>query len=222
MQFHTNRLRAVVLRKKGYSYSHISNILDIPKATLSNWLTEIAYSPNRETLLKIGKARSASIWKRHEMKRQSIVNAESEAKSEVAKVTKRDLFMFGLGLYLGEGSKTASCIRLVNADPRVIIIAIKWFKIHGYSQKNFTIRLHLYPDLHIKKSLLFWSNATTIPQSQFQKTYIDVRGNKKRGKKGKLPHGTAHLSVRSLGDKRLGSFFVRKIHAWTEEVIKRS
>ena len=79
--------------------------------------------------------------------------------------------------------------------------------------------LHIYPDCDEEKRLQFWSEATTIPRSQFLKTVVDWRKDKKTFKSGKLPHGAAHLRVNSLGEKRFGVFLARKILAWSDEVL---
>ncbi len=123
--------------------------------------------------------------------------------------------MLGLGLYIGEGTKSHYIIRVINANPKVIRLAIRWFEdCLGLSKKNFSLRIHLYPDNDVEKCLKFWSKYTNIPISQFRKTQIDTR-KKKESKRGKLPHGTAHLTVKSNGKKEFGVFLFRKIREWS-------
>ena len=43
---------------------------------------------------------------------------------------------------------------------------------------------------------------------------------KKAKKAGKLPYGTAHLSLRSKGNKEHGVFLARRINGWIQEVLK--
>src|ERR1700683_3559654 len=163
-----DKLRAIQLRKEGYSYKYISEVLKVSKSTLSDWLITIPYTPNNETVERIGKARAASGRVKTEIKQASILEAAIEAKRQFGKVSQRDLFMLGLGLYIGEGSKTAEITRFVNSDPRVVNLMIRWFvKALGLPRKNLRIRLHLYPDCNEKQSLQYWSKITTIPLSQF-------------------------------------------------------
>jgi len=132
------------------------------------------------------------------------------------------IVMLGLGLYIGEGSKTRGTIRIINSDPKVITLAIKWFKdTFGVTDKNFTIAIHLYPDNNVKRSLKYWSKETGILLNQFGKTQIDHRKNKKEGKRGKLLHGTAHLYVRANNNPRHGVFLSRKIKAMMNRVMDR-
>lgn len=220
-RLNTTREKVFELRKQGHSYNYISQQTNVSKSTLSGWLSNIPYTPNKMTIERIGKARAASGYQKAKQKIESIKKAETEAKSEIGNITKRDLFMLGIGIYIGEGTKTNNIVRIINADPKIIKFAVKWFKeTCGLSRENFRIRLHLYPDNNIKKCIQFWSDISEIPINQFQKTYIDIRKNKKMFKRGKLPYGTAHLSVRSNGKKEFGVFFSRKINGWIKEVLK--
>lgn len=216
----TLREKALKLRKLGYSYTHISKVTGLAKSTLSYQLHDVPYKPNVETLQSIKRGRTKSAHTKAEAKNKSFVVAKQIAKEDIGRITQRDLFMLGLGVYIGEGSKTQDIIRLVNTDHRVIKLFIQWLCSMGYSYKNFTIRLHLYPDSNIHEANLFWSVKTKIPLSQFQKECIDVRMNKDRKRNGKHPYGTAHVTVRSNGKKEHGVEFSRKIGAWMEEVLK--
>lgn len=216
-------LRAIGLREKGYSYNHISSILNISKSTLSDWLSKIPYTPNAETIQRIGKARAASGAIKSQLRRESTRLASEEARRQLGRVTRRDLFMIGLGLYIGEGSKTAEITRFVNSDPAVVNLMIRWFtEALGVPRLNLRMRLHLYPDCDERQSLRYWSKITNIPMSQFQRTSFDRRTNKKAAKIGKLIYGTAHLSLNSLGNKRFGVFLFRKIVAWSEALLQGS
>ena len=217
----TIREQVFKLRKEGHSYKYISEKTGVTKSTLSGWLSSVSYTPNRETIDRIGKARAASGHAKAKQKLESIKKAGEEARDDIGKVSKRDLFMLGIGLYIGEGTKTHGIVRVINSDPKIIKLAVKWFEeICGLSRENFRIRLHLYPDNKIKECTRFWSQVSGIPLIQFQKTQIDRRKDKKMFKRGKLPYGTAHLAIKSNGKKEFGVFLARKINAWIGEVLK--
>ncbi|MBU6323644.1 hypothetical protein KGQ55_03085 [Patescibacteria group bacterium] len=211
---------AIELRRTGYAYSHISRVTGISKSTLSDWLSDVPYTPNSETVDRIGKAVAAANARKTLLKQETTRLIHNAAAGEVGRVSERDLFMFGLGLYLGEGSKTGDVTRVVNADPEVIRLAIVWFKSLGVETAQFLLTLHLYPDSDAKECLQFWSKTTTIPVRQFGKVQVDTRKNKRAFKRGKLPYGTAHLSVRGLGRKKYASAFARRIKGWTNAVTK--
>lgn len=210
---------AVKLRENGYTYTHIAGVTGLPKSTLSGWLAKIPYSPNAQTIETLGKARAAANKRKAQKIRENLLKVELKAANDITRLSERDLFIFGLGLYLGEGSKTNGLVRLVNSDPRVIQAAMAWFGLLGVRKEQFSPIIHLYPDNDIDESLRFWSEATTIPITQFYKSQIDVRTEKKSIRKGKLPHGTLHLGVKSLNRKEFGVNFARQIQAWNDCIL---
>lgn len=214
------KIKARMLRESGHSYNHISQAVNVSKSTLTLWLADIPYTPNSETIARIGSARAAAGKVKSKIKFESIALAKKEAERSLQSMTQRDLFMLGLGLYIGEGSKSGLMTRFANSDPAAINLMIHWFtKALGVPKKNLRLRIHLYPDCNEKLSLQYWSRMTGVPRTQFYRTSIDRRTNKRVDRAGKLPHGTAHLIVVSLGDKRWGVFLARKITAWSAKVL---
>lgn len=216
------RKKALELRAQGYSYAYISRKIKVSKGTLNAWLSKTSYTPNNFTLNVIKNASNKAVMAKKKMKRDSEELAYKEAKDEIKHFTKRDLFMLGIGLYIGEGSKT-EVVRIVNSDPRVLRIAISWFhNIYNLRNSNFKIRIHLYPDCVEGEAVRYWAKQTRLPVQCFQKTSWDRRTDKKSKNIGKLPFGTAHLSINGNGDKKLGRHFLRKLLSLIELVAQKA
>jgi hypothetical protein len=212
---------AIRLRKAGYSYTLIAEKVPVSKSTLSLWLAKIPYTPNQAVIKRIGLARAAAGQSKSLQKISSYSLAEKLAQIDVETVTDRDLFMLGLALYIGEGEKNDN-VGVINADPRIIKLAIRWLqKFYNVPKTNFTLAIHLYPDNNTEASLTYWSKVTSLPLDQFGKTQVDRRENKQQGKRSKLPHGTAHLRVRALGNKQLGVLLARRIKAAMDIVLEQ-
>ena len=47
--------------------------------------------------------------------------ARAEAEEELGIISKRDLFMLGLGLYIGEGAKSISRVSIANSNSAVVV-----------------------------------------------------------------------------------------------------
>jgi len=214
---------AIKLRKAGYSYNMISKELNIAKSTLSNWLTNIPFIPNKEVLQRVGEAKLKSALYKQRIKFENIAKMKNEAAKEVGRVSSRDLFMLGIGLYLGEGSKSHEEVRIVNADPTIIKLSINWLtEFGGVHKEHLRVAVHGYPDHDINEIVNFWSKELHIPINHFIKTQIDARLNKSTLKRRKLPYGTAHVYVRG-GGTLLGGVrsLHRKIMGWIETTIKQ-
>ncbi len=206
---------ATKLRDSGYSYNMISAKLGISKSTLSNWFRDRKFSPNIEVLDRIYRGPIKSAEKSHNKKVKEIKELLELGVKELGALTNRDLWLLGLGVYIGEGTKNNDIIRVINADPAVIRLSIKWFReIIGLPEENFAIRLHLYPDNNIKESIQFWKKETGLSDKNFQKVQIDRRENKKILKRKKLPFGTAHITIQARGNSAFGVKLFRRIKGW--------
>ena len=213
--------RAVELRRKGMSYGLISAQLGVSKSTLSNWLKDLPYTPNKQVLDRISRGQGTYGLRRRQMRIDEISKLKAQGISEVGKVSKRDLWMIGLGLWIGEGSKTMEQIRLVNSDPRVVCLFISWLReICELQDENITIAIHLYPDSDELSSMKYWMNITKLPKKQFRKTQIDRRLDKKQSKIGKTPHGTLHITVASNRNPEKGVKLYRRMMGWISGVTK--
>lgn len=214
--------RAVEYRKKGFSYNIISEKLGLAKSTLSNWLSEIPYKPNREVKKRIKLAHLKVGQLKHDQRIIDIKKMKDLAKKELGRLTKRDLWLLGIGLYLGEGTKFNESIRIINSDPETIKIAIKWFRdICGLKNENFAPSVHLYPDNNIQETINYWSRITGISKKQFSKTQIDRRINKSDRKRRKLLYGTLHLHIKSCRKKEFGRTLHRRITGWIEAALNQ-
>ena len=155
------KARAIELRTAGHSYNYIAPLVGVSKSTLSAWLATVPYTPNAETCDRIGKALAASGAAKAKLKQNSLEMAWREALSIIGKCSKRDLFMAGLGLYIGEGSKTTNQTVFVNANPAIVRFMVRWFiETLNLKIENIRIRIHLYPDSDIQNSIKFHCNIS--------------------------------------------------------------
>lgn len=191
--------KALILRKKGKSYSQIKEILGVNKSTLSYWLRNYPLSEQRIKELRnqndqrIERFRETMKAKRE--KRLSIVYEKQ--KKLIFPLTKRDIFIGGLFLYWGKGSKTRfHDISISNTDPFILKFFIDWsIKNFKISKNKFKISLHLYKDMNIAKEMKFWSQCLNIPISQFYKPYIKKTNKANIDHKQKFGHGTCNVKL---------------------------
>jgi hypothetical protein len=192
------KLKAIELRKKGWSYSMIKSEVQVSKSTLSLWLEGYPLSVERVRELRdhsqqrIEKFRQTMRRKR-EVRLRSVLNSEHRS---IGTLSSKELYIVGLMLYWGEGGKTArSQITMSNTDPRMIRAFMYW-SIHTLlvPKSSFRIKLHLYADMNLKEETEFWSNELDVPNTQFVRPYIKkstLRGLTYKG----LGHGTCNAIV---------------------------
>lgn len=127
---------ATKLRKEGLSYQEISNKLDIPKSTLSNWfsdknwsqkvkrkLTKKSYLLSQKRLKKLNEAKQKK-WRNWREK------FRKKARKEFVELKENPLFIAGLMLYWGEGDSKPKngLVRLGNTEPEMINVFRGFFK----------------------------------------------------------------------------------------------
>src|ERR1700710_414060 len=122
------RRQAEELRAQGYSYGLIHEKLGVSRSTMSYWFKDKPFTPNQEVLDRIKRGSAMQGVRRHNQRVQEIAELRDLGIVEVGVLSKRDLWLLGVGLFIGEGSKTTEAIRIVNSDPKVIRLAIRWLK----------------------------------------------------------------------------------------------
>lgn len=166
---------AIKMRLKGMSYSQIKSIVKVSKSTLSIWLEKYPLSQERIKELRdwnprrIENCRNTKLKKRQD-KLQMVYGIVAK---EIGKLSKRDLFIAGLFLYWGEGTKASrSVVAFTNTDPAMLKLFIKWLELIGIKKTVLKVKLHLYVDMNIKEKMNFWSKDLDIPLINFTKPYI--------------------------------------------------
>jgi hypothetical protein len=222
MHFINEKKKSLELRAEGYSYNYISRKLDVPKSTLSNWLKDLSFIPNKITSKAIINSQQKAISASRSDRIISLVKAREYAEQNIKNLSSREILLIGMGIYIGEGSKAYNTTRIVNSDPRIIKFSLLWLKkCFGLSDENIKIRIHIYPDNDEKKTLEFWMNQLNLKKYFFQTFYIDRRINKRKNRAGILPYGTAHMSVISNGNKKFGVLLHRKILATIDCILNK-
>ena len=192
-----DREKALTLRKQGMSYSQIKKILKVSKSTLSLWLGD--YPLSRQRIRELRDCNEQRIEKyRETMKRKKEERREKIykiQKNNILPLNKRELFLAGLMLYWGEGTKCRmTSLGISNSDPSVIKFFIYWITKILLSPKNkIKIQLHLYNDMNMDEETKYWSNTLKIPKEQFNQPYIKKTSSKRINHKGSFGHGTCQV-----------------------------
>ncbi len=215
------KTKAYKLRKDGYSYNHIAAKLRISKSTLSRWFSGIPFNPNQFTKEKILNGPRLSAENRINARKARTNKIWDRASSELGILSTRDIFILGLGLYLGEGSKTNSIVRFSNSDPMMVQIFITWMrKCFDAEDQNFALRIHAYPETDLIYAEKYWLKVCKLPQQCLRKSYIDRR-LKIKSKAGKSPFGTVHVSVLASGNPKLGVELFRLLEGYSKDIITK-
>lgn len=181
-----DRDEAKKLREEGNSYRDIEKLMKVPRSTLSEWFKEKEWSgaikeklneANKQKssirLKKLSKIRGNKLYRIYE-------RARDEARNEVEYLKYHPLFVAGLMLYWGEGTKTIkSQVRVANTDPRLLMVFIDFLiKIAGVDFNDIKASLLLYPDLSEDVCREYWAKNLNIPNLQIR-SVVYIQGKHK-------------------------------------------
>ncbi|MDO8603911.1 MAG: helix-turn-helix domain-containing protein [bacterium] len=172
-----DKIKARQLRKKGWSIGAIAEELGISKSSASIWCLDVVLTKRQTNRLKENsiraghKGRMMGAAMNHKKKLDAVESSKLKAIALVDQMTQRDLFMLGIGLYWGEGTKSErSALAVVNSDPEIILVMKKWFEIiFNVKDEDFMPRIFIN-EIHqprIKKVVEYWSSLLKLPKEQF-------------------------------------------------------
>lgn len=196
-----DKAEVLQLRKLGKSYNEIRRQIRIPKSTLSEWLSSVAWSKRiKKVLVEKSKTQSAIHLRKLDKVRGAHLariyqEAQEEARQEFDHLKFYPLFITGVSLYWGEGDRaTEHQVKIVNTDPKMIRLFVYFLqKVCNVPQERIRAYILLYPDLAEKECRTFWINESTLPSVNFGKSTV-IQG---RHKTRRLRHGVCTVGVSS-------------------------
>lgn len=201
-----DREKAIALRKQEMSYSQIKKKLKVGKSTLSYWLRDYPLSKKRVKELR------HQGWEKGEASREKFritmrkkkeerhAKIYKEQKKTLLPLSKRELYIAGLMLYWGEGTKAQMyTLELANSDPAMIKLFILWLTQSLKAPRGkIRIQVQIYKDMDVNKILQFWSKTLNIPLDQFTKPQIKKSHSKRINHKGSFGHGTCSAKIHNV------------------------
>lgn len=210
--------KAIKFRKKGKSLNEISYSLKLPKSTASLWLKNIKLGEKARKKLLENSHSKKTIEKRRQSRLRNEKNKRAEvinqAAREINKISSNDLKLIGVSLYWAEGSKSSKrVVSFSNSDPYMVKVMMKFFReICKVPENKFRGHIHIHNKANIKDAEMYWSSLTSIPLSQFYKTYA-IKSVASKGVRKTLAHGTLDIDV-------CDSKLFLKIMGWIEKIQK--
>jgi len=194
--------KTLTLRKQGMSYSQIRSIIKVSKSTLSLWLKNYPLSKERIKELRAFSERRIERFREtvRQKREKRLTETYQTQKQLILPLSNRELFIAGLLLYWGEGTKCRrDGLSISNNDPSVIRFFIYWLKKSlAIPKKKIRILLHLYNDMNINNELNYWSKILRIPLRQFNRSYIKKTPSTRINHKGGFGHGTCNVRINSV------------------------
>jgi transposase len=213
------RARARELRLAGRTYDQIELELGVSKSSVSLWVRDLP-KPDRTRTAEEASAISKRAWEptlqRREAERRRV---KAEASAEIGRLTDRELFLLGVGLYWAEGAKSKphqrdESVRFINSDPDMIEVYLAWLALLGVTQDRLRFTVVIHESADVPAAERFWAELVGADAASFGKTTLK-RHNPKTVRKnvGADYHGC--LTVRVLQ----GADLYRRIEGWWYGIV---
>lgn len=222
---HSEKERAIKLRKEGKTYSEILKVVPVAKSTLSVWLRDVGLAAAQKQRLTEKKLLSAK--RGGEAKRKQRVEKSSklfsDSRHEINKISDRELFLIGVALYWAEGSKEkeyhpGSQLIFGNMDPLMVGLFLEWItRICHVSESDIVLEIYLHQThSHRAKDVVqYWSKKTGFPVAKFSRLYYKqnkIAQTNRRNTSNETYFGSLRIKVKSSSD------IVRKLAGWAQGI----
>ena len=212
---------AVRMRRDGCSYRQISSALGVSKSSLSLWLRDVALTDEQRCLLaerspEASRRRAASLRARRIATTERVVR---QSRSQIGRLTARELLVAGVVAYWAEGSKSKPWSRservlFTNSDPTMITLFLRWLDMLAIPRSELRFHLQIHERADVAAALRFWQTVMAMPETQFLAPVLK-RHNPKTVRKntGERYVGCLRICVGKSTE------LYRRIQGWYEGIV---
>ncbi len=162
------RRRARELRAQSWTLQEIADELGVSKGSVSVWVRDVDFEPRSRRIRSQRRPHPLTVKKQEQLDR-----CREEAASLFGSLSERELLVFGLALYLGEGFKTdGRGVGMANTSADVLRFFVSWLRrFFTIDESRLRVRIYLHRHLDIDAATRYWSEVLAIPPEQFTAPY---------------------------------------------------
>ena len=133
------------LRRAGWTYGEIMDLLPVSKGTLAGWCKDIRLSEEQIEAIKARVPSQKGVPRDTQRRRRAEIEAiRSAAAVEAAERVHDPFWIAGVVMYWAEGTKAKPRLELTNSDPRALRLLISWTRRFHLPEAEFVLELHLH------------------------------------------------------------------------------
>ncbi|WP_030262171.1 hypothetical protein [Streptomyces violens] len=206
------RAQARELRRAGKTYNEIVAELGVSKSSVSLWVRDLPKPiPSPERMHRMREARWAPY---REARDRQCAETKAAAAKEIGKLSDRELFLIGAGLYWAEGSKDkpyrrTEVVAFVNSDPDMIRVYLRWLDLLGVGRDRLHLHVMIHESADVAGAERYWADLTGVDVTTFGKTTLKKHNPKTvRKNVGEGYRGCLVIRVKQ------GADLYRRIEGW--------
>ena len=179
----------------------IERELKVSRGSVSLWVRDVPLDERRRAILALRTRMGPLIaGERKAARAREVRRSYQEHGRRLARESDAS-YAAGCMLYWAEGSKSRNVAQVVNSDPELLAFFAGFLRTHfDVAPESMRLRCNLFAD-HLERQHEieeFWLARLELPRSSLTKSIVNSYSKySQKKRKGKLPYGTARLSVYS-------------------------
>ncbi|GHC67247.1 hypothetical protein [Streptomyces cinnamoneus] len=209
--------RARELRLAGRTYDEIVAELGVAKSSVSLWVRDLPKpQKSAEQMHEMQEARWAPHRRAQAVKR---IETKLDAAHEIGRMTDRELFLVGVGLYWSEGAKSkphrlSERVTFINSDPDMIQVYLAWLSLLGVRPEHIQYRVMIHENADVARSERFWADVAGVDAATLKKTTLKKHNPATvRKNVGESYHGCLVVDVLKSAD------LYRRVEGWWYGIV---
>ncbi|MEU3755618.1 hypothetical protein AB0H17_23050 [Streptomyces olivoreticuli] len=209
--------RARELRRAGRTYDEIVAELGVAKSSVSLWVRDL---PKPQKTAEQMRAMNEARWEPHRQK-QAFLRRQTkiDAAYEIGRMTDRELFLLGIGLYWSEGAKSKPYalrerVVFINSDPGMIQVYLAWLALLGVQPDMLQYRVMIHESADVTAAENYWAELIGVDLTTLSRTTLKKHNPQTvRKNVGEDYRGCLVVSVRKSAD------LYRRIEGWWYGIV---
>ncbi|MCX4454645.1 hypothetical protein OG585_18455 [Streptomyces sp. NBC_01340] len=171
------RERARELRGQGWTYNEIQAELGCSKSSVSLWVRDLPHPEPRCTPEEQRARMNAGLARLRAEQDQVREETKRAAAAAIGKLSDRELFLVGVGLYWAEGAKDKPYSRreqvlFVNSDPGMISVFLAWLDLLHVERERLRFRVMIHESADVPAAERYWADHVGADGGSFNKTTL--------------------------------------------------
>ncbi|QDN98901.1 hypothetical protein FNV65_23995 [Streptomyces sp. S1A1-8] len=171
------RDRARELRGQGWTYNEIQAELGCSMSSVSLWVRDLPHPEPRCTPEEQRARMNAGLARLRAEQDRVREETKRAAAAAIGKLTDRELFLVGVGLYWAEGAKDKPYSRreqvlFVNSDPGMISVFLAWLDLLQVERERLRFRVMIHESADVPAAERFWADHVGADGSSFNKSTL--------------------------------------------------
>ena len=171
------REKARQLREQGWTYNQSQAELGCSKSSVSLWVRDLAAPEPRCTPEEQRARMNAGLARLNTSRDQERQATKRAAAAAVGKMSDRELFLVGVGLYWAEGAKDKpydrrESVTFVNSDPGMVQVYLAWLDLLGIERERLRFNVMIHENADVAAAEEYWAALVGADRSAFNKTTL--------------------------------------------------